>query len=217
MKTDAQVQQDVMDELQWEPAVDAAGIGVEVKDGVVTLAGRVASFAEKWHAEHAAQRVAGVKALAIEITVTLAGSSERSDADIARAAENALEWNTSGPEGSIKVMVENGWVTLSGEAQWDYQRVTAERTVRHIVGVRGVSNQMVVKPTVRSSTIKADIEATLQRSAKADAHHIFVEVHGDDVTLSGTVHNWSERDLARQSAWGTAGVRNVVDNIRITP
>lgn len=215
MKTDAQLQQDVIAELKWEPSVNAAQIGVEVKDGIVTLAGHVDSYAEKFDVERAAQRVAGVKALAIEMDVTLPGSSKRNDADIARSAENTIEWLTYLPNDSVKVKVEGGWITLSGEVHWDYQREAAFSAVRYLMGVTGVSNQIAVKPKVSLSAVKSDIEAALKRRAKSDAQSISVKVQGTDVTLSGTVHSWSERDLASNAAWGTPGVRKVVDNMTV--
>ena len=217
MKTDTQLQQDVIAELKWEPSVNAAQIGVEVKDGIVTLAGHVGSYAEKWDAERAAQRVSGVKALAVEMDVNLSGSSRRTDADIARSAENTLEWTTYLPKNHVKVMVESGWVTLSGEVDWEYQRQAAAKGVRYLMGVTGVSDQIVLKyPKVSLSAVKSEIEAALKRRATADAQKISVEVHGADVTLTGKVHSWSERDLARHSAWGTSGVQNVVDNMTVT-
>jgi len=215
MKTDAQVQQDVIAELSWEPSVDATQIGVEVEDGIVTLAGHVCSYAEKWGAERAAQRVSGVKALAIEMDVKLSGSSKRNDADIARAAENVLQWMTYLPTDCIKVMVEKGWITLTGEVDWEYQRQAAAGAVRHLMGVTGLSEQIVIKPKVSSTAVKSDIEAALKRRAKTEAHNISVDVRGNEVTLTGTVHSWSERALARDAAWGTPGVRHVVDNITI--
>ena len=217
MKTDTQLQQDVIAELKWEPSVNAAQIGVEVKDGIVTLAGHVGSYAEKWDAERAAQRVSGVKALAVEMDVKLSGSSRRTDADIARSVENTLEWTTYLPTNHVKVMVESGWVTLSGEVDWEYQRQAAAKGVRYLMGVTGVSDQIVLKnPKVSLSAVKSEIEAALKRRATADAQKISVEVHGADVTLTGKVHSWSERDLARNTAWGTPGVRNVVDHMTIT-
>ena len=214
MKTDTQLQQDVIAELKWEPSVNAEQIGVEVKDGIVTLAGHVSTYAEKLGAERAAQRVSGVKALAIEMDVKLSGSGKRTDADIAGTAKNVLQW-TSFPKDGVKVMVESGCVTLSGEVDWEYQRQAAAKGVRYLMGVTGVSNQIVVKPHVSLSAVKSDIEAALKRRATADAQKISVEVRGADVTLTGTVHSWSERDLARHAAWGTSGVRNVVDHMSI--
>ncbi len=216
MKTDAQLQQDVIAELNWEPSVNAAQIGVGVKDGIVTLAGHVDSYAEKYDAERAAQRVSGVKALAVEIDVRLPGLSKRTDADIARSAENVLEWMANLPKSAIKVKVENGWITLSGEVDWEYQRRAAANAVRYLIGVTGVSDQVLIKPKVSLPAVKSDIEAALKRGALLDAQNISVKVQGADVTLSGTVHSWSERDLARNSAWATPGVRNVVDNLTVS-
>ena len=215
MKTDSQLQQDVSAELKWEPSVHAARIGVEVKDGVVTLAGQVDSYAEKWSAERAAQRVAGVKAMSTELTVQLTSLSQRTDSDIAEAAENVLEWTSSLPAGAVKVMVEGGWVTLSGDVDWQYQRQAATDSVRHLMGVTGVSDQISIKPSVTATAVKSDIEAALKRTSIADAKKISVAVHGSDVTLSGTVHSWDERDTATNSAWGTPGVRNVVDKMTL--
>ena len=213
MKTDTQLQLDVIAELKWEPSVNAAHIGVEVADGIVTLAGHVSSYAEKLGAERAAQRVSGVKALAIEMDVKLPGLSKRTDADIARSVENVLQWTTYVPKDSVKVMVESGWVTLSGEVDWEYQRQTAKKGVRYLMGVTGVTDNIVIKPKVSLSAVKSEIEAALKRRATADAKKISVNVQGADVTLTGTVHSWSERELAKHSAWGTPGVRNVVDKM----
>lgn len=215
MKTDSQVQQDVLAELKWEPSINAAQIGVEVNDGIVTLAGHVGSFAEKWDAERAAQRVSGVKALAIEMDVKLASGNVRTDADLARTAENALMWTTYLPTESVKVMVENGWITLSGTVDWSYQRESAATAVRYLMGVKGVHNQITMKAKPLSGTVKSDIESAIQRRATTDGKSIQVAVHGSDVTLTGTVHSWSERDLAARTAWGTPGVHKVTDNITI--
>lgn len=204
-----------MAELEWEPSINATHIGVEVADGIVTLAGHVDSFTAKWDAERAAQRVSGVKALAIEMDVKLPGSSKRTDSDIAASAENVLMWTTNVPKEGVKIMVENGWITLSGEVAWGYQRKAAVDTVRHLTGVTGVSDQLTTKATVAASTVKSDIEAALKRRAVSDAHRISVEVKGADVTLRGTVQSWAARELAVHSAWGTPGVSRVVDNIAI--
>ena len=215
MKTDAQLQKDVTAELGWEPSINAAQIGVEVKDGIVTLAGHVCCYAEKWDAERAAQRVAGVKALTVEIEVKLPGTSTRTDVDVARSAENVLLWATDAAQGGVKVMVENGWITLSGEVDWDYQRQAAASAIRHLTGVRGVSCNIAVKPKVSSTAVKSDIEAALKRRAIHEAQKIGVEVHGTSVTLTGTAHSWSERELATHTAWGTPGVQYVVDEITV--
>jgi osmotically-inducible protein OsmY len=215
MKTDLELKQDVIAELRWEPSVNAAQIGVEVKEGIVTLAGHVDSYTEKLHAERAAQRVAGVKGLAVEMDVKLPGSNKRTDADIARTAHNVLQWTTYLPPDAVRVKAENSWVTLSGEVEWDYQRQAAADAVRYLVGVTGVSDQITIKPSASSNAVKSEIEAALKRRAKTDAQLISVEVDGADVTLSGTVHSWSERELAADSAWASPGVRKVVDNITI--
>ena len=215
MKTDSQLQQDVMAELKWEPAVHSAQIGVEVRDGVVTLAGEVSSYSEKWNAERAAQRVGGVKALAIELKVKLSQFGQRTDADIAKSAQSVLSWTSSLPQDAIKVLVEAGWLTLSGDVEWQYQRQDAAASLRYLPGVVGISNQIGIKPSVSAGVVKSDIEAALKRRAANDAKTINVEVNGADVTLTGTVHSWVERDLATHTAWGTTGVRQVVDKLTL--
>jgi osmotically-inducible protein OsmY len=214
MKTDIQLQHDVMAELAWQPSINAADIGVEARDGIVTLAGHVESYAEKWEAERAAQQVEGVRALAVEMDVRLPGSSKRNDVDIARTVQNALLWSTAVPmEDAVRVVVEAGHVTLSGEVAWAYQREAAVQAVRHLMGVTGVSDRILIKPSASRVAVKAEIEASLKRRAHPHAGQIAVTVHGSDVTLSGIVSGWTERDLARHSAWGTAGVDTVIDNM----
>jgi len=213
MKTDKQLKNDILAELRWEPSVNAEQIGVEVKDGVVTLAGHVDSFVEKWAAEKAAKKVSGVRALAVEMDVKLPSLSQRNDADIARSADSALEWTTYLPRNSIKIQVEGGWVTLDGDVEWEYQRRAALSAVRNLMGVKGINNNIVIKSKVTANGVKADIIDALKRRAITDSQKIVVDVNGADVTLSGTVDNWAERDLARHSAWSTAGVQNVQNNI----
>jgi osmotically-inducible protein OsmY len=215
MKTDQQLKDDVTSELRWDPSIDAKGIGITVHDGVVTLMGEVDTYSQKLAAEHAAQRVAGLEALAIELSVKLAGSDEHSDADIARTAESALEWTTALPSNAVKVMVEQGWVTLSGTVHWHFQRQVAVERVRHLLGVTGVSNDIRIEPTISTGAVRADIEAALARRAMKDARQIAVRVHGADVTLSGPVHSWAEREIALNSAWGAPGVRRVVDDMTL--
>jgi osmotically-inducible protein OsmY len=216
MKTDSQVQHDVREELLWEPAVQAAGIGVEVRDGVLTLSGEVQSFSEKWAAELAAQRVAGVKAMATSISVRLSGLSPRTDADIAGAVENLLEWTIALPAGSIHVMVEAGWVTLSGDVEWEFQRRSATNSVRHLMGVTGISNHIGLKPTSHELVAPSAIQAALSRAELSDANLISVAVHGPDITLSGVIRNWAERETATRTAWSAPGVRNVVDMLTLS-
>ena len=216
MKTDTQLQSDVIAELSWEPSINSEQIGVAVKDGIVTLAGNVGSYAEKIDAERATMRVSGVKALAVEMHVKLLGSSTRNDADIARAVENVLQWTTYLPKDAVKIMVEGGFVTLSGEVSWEFQRSAAVNAVRYLLGVKGVNDaKLLIKPKLSAPVVKADIEVALKRRAQKDASDISVSVHGSDVTLSGKVHSWSERELATHTAWGSPGVRSVVDNITL--
>lgn len=216
MKTDSQLQQDVGQELNWEPSIDAAQIGVGVKNGVVTLSGQVDSYAAKWSAERAAQRVSGVNALAIDLKVRLSGLSVRSDGDIARSVENVLEWTSTLPAGAVKVKVEGGWVTLSGQVDWQFQKQAATDAVRHLMGVTGLNNQIALKRAVLASDVKSDIEAALKRTSIADAKKISVDVQDSDVTLTGTVQSWAERETATNSAWGTPGVFNVIDQMRLS-
>jgi osmotically-inducible protein OsmY len=215
MKTDAQLKLDVVTELEWEPSVNADEIGVEVKSGVVTLAGHVDSYAEKWSAEQAVQRVSGIRALAVEMDVRLPGPSQRSDAEIGLAARNALDWSTYIANSKIQVLVQQGWVTLSGEVEWAYQRQAAGSAVHFLMGVKGVTDNIVLKSAMSATGVKADIESALKRRAADDAKNIFVEVNGSDVVLSGTTDTWSERSLASDSAWKTAGVHRVVNNILV--
>jgi osmotically-inducible protein OsmY len=216
MKNDLELQRDVFDELKWEPAVHSTDIGVTVKDGVVTLEGVVDSYPEKWAAERAAKRVAGVKALALELEVKLPVFGKHTDADIAKAAEDALEWNVLVPRDRIKVTVEKGFLTLEGEVNWQTERSEAERAVRYLTGVKGVANEITVKPKALPTDVKAKIEAALNRNAILDAQQIKVEADGGKVTLRGTVSSWAERDEAEAAAWAAPGVEEVKDFIAVT-
>lgn len=217
MKTDAQLQQDILRELSWDPAVKSTDIGVIVKDGVVTLAGTLTSYAEKHAVEHAVQRVRGVRAMAVEMHVRLVSALERNDADIALAAERALEWNVLVPGNRIQIMVENGWLTLSGEVAWAYEREAAERSVRDLIGVVHLNNLIIVKPAVQADSVERSIHDALARQADREAKHIQVTVNGSFVTLRGTVRSWAERNAAHGAALTAPGVSVVVNELTVQP
>jgi VCBS repeat-containing protein len=211
------LQHDVLAELEWDPSVDASKIGVTTDDGVVTLTGHVRSYSDKWTAERIAKRVVGVRAVANDIDVKLSSDVSRNDTDIAKAALQALSWNSSVPGEKVKVTVDHGWITLTGNLDWHYQKRNAEATVRHLKGVRGVTNDIHVAPHVGASDVKRKIEAALKRSADVDAGKISVQTSDDRVTLRGSVRSWAEHDDAVNAAWAAAGVGTVVDEIRIRP
>ncbi len=213
MKTDKQLQSDVIAELNWERSINANKIGVEVNQGVVTLAGHVDSYSDKINAESAAQRVAGVKALVVEMDVNILGFGKRTDADIANSAKNILQWTSFLHADAINVMIENGWITLTGEVEWNYQREATATSLRYLPGVTGLTNKISVNPKVSVGEVRADIETAIKRQALKDASKIDVGIQGSEVTLSGTITSWPERELIKQSAWNTPGVINVIDKM----
>ena len=217
MKTGTQLQHDVLAELEWQPSIEASKIGVTAKDGVVTLTGSVASYADKTTAERVAKRVYGVKAVANDVEVKIPGSSQRGDTDIATAALNALKWDTTIPEDRIKITVRNGWITLEGTVDWWYQKEAAERVVRNLSGVTGLTSQITVKSRAKPGEVKSKIEAAFKRSAEMDARRVGVEAHDGKVILHGNVHSWTEKEEAEQAAWAAPGVSEVENRITVTP
>ena len=215
MKTDFQLMSDVTAELDSDPSLNAKAIGVAVNDGVITLSGHLASFAEKHAVERAVRRVSGVRGIALELDVKLAPEHQRSDTEIAEAATAALRWHSLVPDDRVKVEVEIGWVTLTGQVDWPYQFSSAEQCVRPLLGVRGVTNNVVIKPRVRGKDIAGQIAAALQRHALREAGHIDVQVEGGMVTLSGKVDSMAEHDAAVGAAFGTRGVSTVVDKLEV--
>jgi osmotically-inducible protein OsmY len=217
MKSDSEIERDVKAELEWDPDLDASDIAISVKKGVVTLAGFVKSYTDKYEAEAAAKRVAGVVGVANDLEVRMPSVDERPDPDIARDAVAALKGQLPISSENIKVIVKNGWVTLEGEVEWQYQRQTAENAVRRIKGVKGVSNTILLRPRAEPTEVKRKIQEALRRSAEVDANRIEVEAKGGEVVLKGTVRSWIERAEAERAAWAAPGVTAVDDRIVVSP
>jgi osmotically-inducible protein OsmY len=217
MSSDLQLRQDVLDELEFEPSVNAAHIGVTANHGVVTLTGFVTSYAEKTMAERAVRRVKGVKAIAEEIEVRLPSDLKRADDEVAARAIDILKWQVGVPADRIKVKVEKGVVTLSGEVDWQFQKTDAYHVVHKLSGVVGVLNQIEVAAPLNAIEVKEKIEKAFQRSAELEASRITVETEGGRVILKGKVHAWYERDMAERAAWSAPGVTEVLDRLTIEP
>lgn len=217
MKTDAQLRKDIIDELDWDPSFNAAHVGVAVDRGVVTLTGHIDTYAEKAAIERAVQRVSGVAAIALELDVKLAPNHQRSDTELAQSLQSALQAQALVPASRISLKVEHGWVTLTGEVDWDYQRSTAERTVHQMTGVVGVSNRITLKPRTVPTDVSNRIKDALARQAEREARGIEVSITGSTATLRGAVHSWAERNAAQGAAWSAPGITLVVNELRVQP
>jgi osmotically-inducible protein OsmY len=214
---DKDLKEHVENALEWEPSVDPKDIGVSVNDGVVTLRGNVSSYAEKIAAERVALRVYGVKAVADDLVVRLASIYERTDTEIAQAAVNALKWHATVPRDRVTLTVKNGWITLTGTLDWQYQKDAAARAVRDLTGVKAVSNDIRVQPHVQTTDVRDKIVAAFRRSAEIDARRVNVTARDGKVILSGNVHSWAERQEAERAAWAAPGVSEVDDRLMIVP
>ena len=215
-KSDTQLQRDVMDELRWDPSVGRVEVGVAVKDGVVTLSGQVDSFAKKYSIERAAERVSGVRAIAEDLEVQLPTSSRRSDTDVAHAVANALQWDIEVPDDRIKARIDNGWVWLDGEVEWQFQKLASERAVRYLTGVKGVTNNIQIRKQASVPDVKLRIETALKRAAEVDADKIEIETHDGRITLRGKVRSWAAREEAERAAWSAPGVTAVDDELAVS-
>ena len=216
MKTDLDIQKDVMDELKWEPMLNASEIGVAVKDGVVTLTGTVSNYAKKFAAENATWRIKGVKAVAEELIVQLGEGDKLTDTEIAASVVSTLRWNTVIPDEQIKIKVTGGRVDLSGQVDWNFQKEAVVNAIRGVKGVSGVNNEITIKPRVEPTNIKENIRKALERKADLEADNIRVETIGDRVVLRGSARSWNERKAIAHAAWSTPGVALVEDKIVIS-
>ncbi|WPP49830.1 BON domain-containing protein [Catalinimonas niigatensis] len=215
MKTDHELQQDVMAGIKWRFPVSHSDIGVSVKDGIVTLSGFTDSYFIKREAERITEKIVGVKAIVEKLEVKLPGSSSHTDADIAKAASNALRWNVNVPDDKIKIIVNQAWITLEGEVDWSFQKIDAEDAVENLTGVKGVTNSIVVKPTIKSSNVSEHIKNAFRRYAQMDAEKITVEVEGSKAIFRGKVRSYAEKKDAERGAWLTPGIVKVENHLEI--
>jgi osmotically-inducible protein OsmY len=215
VKTDSEIKQDVENELRWDPDIESGDIAVAVKNGVVTLAGFVRSYQQKWQAERDAKRVSGVLGMANDLEVRIPAIHQTPDPELARQAVEELKNELPYSHSQVKVLAHNGWITLEGEFEWNYQKARAEAAVRRVKGIKGISNFIVLRPRVEPSDIKQKIEEAFKRSAEIDANRIQVEAMGSEVVLKGTVRSWAEREEAERVAWQAPGVRRVDNRISI--
>lgn len=212
---DSVLRQDIIDELEFEPSIDAADIGVAVENGVATLTGHVPTYAQKATVEDVVRRVIGVKGIAQEIEVRPFGANQTADDEIAKRALNMINWDTAVPKNAVQVKVQKGWVTLTGKVEWHYQKIAAGDAVKGLAGVSGVSNNIDLKPRVSVSDVKKRIEDALKRNAEVEAKGIRIDVLDGMVTLEGRVKAWPEREAAERAAWSAPGVKAVVDRITV--
>jgi len=214
-KSDAEIKRDVLSELEYEPSIKVTNIGVLVKDGVVTLNGYATSYSEKWEAVRAVKRVAGVTAIADDIEIKLLDSLCRTDGDIAAEVANRFNWSPTTPAGAVTVTVREGWVTLEGQLEWAYQKVTAEEAVRYLAGVKGVTNLIKIAPILKPDEVESAIGTAFERNALLDAAKIEVETSGNTVILRGKARNHAEREEAERIAWAAPGVSWVDNQIAV--
>jgi len=214
-KVDKDMRQEVLDALDWEASIKSGDIGVGVSSGVVTLTGYVPTFAQKRTAERTALRVSGVKGIANDLVVKLPKKKERTDTDIAKAAVRAIRWHTELPQDTISVKVRDGWVTLEGTVDWNYQRERAADVVRPLTGLRGLTNTLTVAPRATSSDIRDRIRKALEREVNREAKNLVIEIDGDTVRLSGVIHSWIERRNAERAAWSAPGITDVVNDLEV--